>query len=177
MVRAAAAATAALPAGGPPGSPEGPQRSGGAAQRLDPDKGGPHVLERSSAPYTDPVLEQAIRLASGKSRPLFRPLEFLYGWFEDAGCRAYVKTVYVGFDLNGYLVGAIYVRGAEYLEVAVALPADDRFPGLYPADHLKWASLPVAFQVRPGDDLTRLVPVLERTLDRARHILTSNPLG
>jgi hypothetical protein len=132
---------------------------------------------RRRRPYTGPVLEQAIRLASGKSRPLFGPLEFLYGWFEDAGCRAYVKTVYVGFDLNSYLVGAIYVRGAEYLEVALALPADDRFPGLYAADHLKWASLPVALQVRPGDDLTRLVPVLERTLDRARHILTSNPLG
>lgn len=115
------------------------------------------------------MLEQAIRLVSGISQPLFGPLEFLYGWFEDAGCRAYVKTIYVGFDLNGYLVAAIYVRGGEYLEVALALPADDRFPDLYPADHLKWASLPVAFQVRPEDDLSRLVPVLERTLDRARH--------
>ena len=68
------------------------------------------------------------------------------------GCSSYVKTIYVGYDLAGEMVAALYVH-SDHAEVALALPEDTISQCLIDASHLTWRTLPVAAVVRSLDDL------------------------
>ena len=68
------------------------------------------------------------------------------------GCSSYVKTIYIGYDFNGSMVAAMYVR-AEYVEVALALSESYESPILIDGSHLTWRTLPVAAIVKSKEDV------------------------
>ena len=43
--------------------------------------------------------------------------------FLEAGCKSYVKTIYIGYDIDGEMVAALYGH-ADHVEVALALAED-----------------------------------------------------
>ena len=61
----------------------------------------------------------------------------------DLGCHAYFKTIYIGYDLQGVMVAALYKR-SDHVELALALPEDHPSTILIDATHLTWRTLPVA---------------------------------
>ncbi len=89
-------------------------------------------------------------------RPLARSLHKI---FVDAGCEAYVKTIYVGYDIGGEMVAAVYGH-SDRLEIALALDENRAHPLLVDASHLTWRTLPVAAILRQKteiEDLRELV--------------------
>lgn len=68
------------------------------------------------------------------------------------GCSSYVKTIYIGYDFNGAMIAALYIR-AEYVEVALALSESHESPILIDGSHLTWRTLPVAAIVRTKEDV------------------------
>ena len=68
-----------------------------------------------------------------------------------AGCTHYVKTIYVGYELEGVMVAAFYPF-PEKFELALALPDDHPSTLLIDATHLTWKTLPVAALVKSKDE-------------------------
>lgn len=97
-----------------------------------------------------------------------RALKSTYEYFVDQnGCTTYVKTIYVGFELQGTMVAAAYPH-SQWLEVALALPDDITGPGLVDATHLTWRTMPVAIEIRSQSDLKRALKYFELALERVR---------
>lgn len=67
-------------------------------------------------------------------------------------CESYVKTIYIGYDIRGEMVAALYAH-PDHVEVALALPEDADADLLVDAGHRTWRTLPVAAILRSGDDL------------------------
>jgi hypothetical protein len=63
------------------------------------------------------------------------------------GAQLYVKTIYVGADLAGEMVAAMYPQG-DHIELAMALSEDNGHPLLEDATHLTWRTMPVLVSVR-----------------------------
>jgi hypothetical protein len=63
--------------------------------------------------------------------------------FVALGCTSYVKTIYIGYDIGGVMVAALYGH-TEYVEIALALPEQTDSQILVDASHLTWRTLPVA---------------------------------
>lgn len=76
-----------------------------------------------------------------------------------AGCTSYVKTIYIGYDVGGEMVAALYGHN-DRIEIALALPDDADHPLLIDASHLTWRSLPVAALVRTEPDLISLAELI-----------------
>jgi hypothetical protein len=70
----------------------------------------------------------------------------------DLGCVSYVKTIYIGYDIAGEMVAALYGH-SDHVEIALALPEDAEGDLLIDARHLTWRTLPVAAVVRSKTDL------------------------
>ena len=67
------------------------------------------------------------------------------------GCLAYVKTIYIGYELDGEMIAAVYPR-SDHLEVALAIPEDQEHELLRDASHLTWRTLPLAAVVTSKHD-------------------------
>lgn len=88
----------------------------------------------------------------GTLNPTLRPLGIaLHRRLLKASCTSYVKTIYIGYDLDGVMVAALYPH-VDRLEVALALPDDHQSELLIDATHLTWKTLPVAAVVRTMDE-------------------------
>lgn len=96
--------------------------------------------------------------------PAFSELEAYL--VESRGCVAYVKTMYVGFDLGGQMVASVHPSKGLLLEVALALPEDHPSSLLFDASHLKWRTLPVGVEVRTKADWKTVKPLLVEACDR-----------
>lgn len=70
------------------------------------------------------------------------------------GCTGYVKTIYLGYEVDQGTVTAIYPRH-DHVELAMALEPSLDLPGLRDATHLKWRTLPVSM-ILSGPRLSRL---------------------
>jgi len=81
---------------------------------------------------------------SKKMKPL---AEVLHASLISLGCVSYVKTIYIGYDIDGEMVAALY-RRSNHVEIALALPEDAKGELLVDARHLTWRTLPVAAIVR-----------------------------
>lgn len=79
-----------------------------------------------------------------KMKPL---AEALHASLISLGCVPYVKTIYIGYDIDGEMVAALY-RHTDHVEIALALPEDAEGELLVDARHLTWRTLPVAAVVR-----------------------------
>jgi len=72
------------------------------------------------------------------------------------GCSSYVKTIYVGYDLDGVMVAALYGH-VDYVEVALALEESYESNILVDATHLTWRTLPVCAVLRTKTDVKEFV--------------------
>lgn len=84
-----------------------------------------------------------------------------------AGCKSYVKTIYVGYEINGEMIAALYPR-SDHLEVALALPEEANSRLLVDASHLTWRTLPLAALVRGSDDVPEFTELAKSAVDRVR---------
>ena len=85
----------------------------------------------------------------------------------DEGCASYVKTIYIGYEIGGEMVAALYGH-QSYIELALALAEDDNAPGLKDASHLTWRTLPVAVELRSEADLAAARDLIQRACERVR---------
>jgi hypothetical protein len=83
------------------------------------------------------------------------------------GCVSYVKTIYIGYDIDGEMVAALYGR-SDHLEIALALPEDAEGDLLIDASHLTWRTLPVAAIVRTKDELDQFSSLAGAAVERVR---------
>ena len=83
------------------------------------------------------------------------------------GCVSYVKTIYIGYDIDGEMVAALYGH-SDHVEIALALPEDAEGDLLIDASHLTWRTLPVAAIVRTKDELQQFSSLAEAAVERVR---------
>lgn len=87
--------------------------------------------------------------------------------FGREGCSSYVKTIYVGYDIGGEMVAAMYGRG-DHLEVALALAEDHPSEVLIDASHLTWKTLPVAALVHDLSEVDAVGVLVAEACERVR---------
>jgi hypothetical protein len=87
--------------------------------------------------------------------------------FMKEGCTSYVKTIDIGYELDGEMVGALYGHGG-HIEVALALPEDAEGSMLIDASHLTWRSLPVAAIARSPEHIGQLKELIAQACQRVR---------
>ena len=83
------------------------------------------------------------------------------------GCVSYVKTIYIGYDIDGEMVAALYGH-SDYVEIALALPEDADGDLLIDASHLTWRTLPVAAVVRKTTDVQPFAELASVAVERVR---------
>lgn len=114
------------------------------------------------------MIDDAERLIRDHRSGIKKLVEQIYAELVDRhGCLAYVKTIYIGFEIEGQMVAAVYPH-AEMIEIALALSEDHESKLLVDATHLTWRSLPVATEITAGSQLTDLFPLLAEAVERVR---------
>ena len=97
-----------------------------------------------------------------------RPLaSALHDVLINLGCVSYVKTIYIGYDIAGEMVGALYGH-SDHVEIALALPEDADGDLLIDASHLTWRTLPVAAIVRNTTDVLLFTQLASAAVERVR---------
>jgi hypothetical protein len=91
---------------------------------------------------------------------LFASGSALHDRLTTSGCSSYVKTIYIGYDLDGVMVAALYPH-TNRVEVALALPEDHESKLLIDATHLTWRTLPVAAVLRGETDLEQVLRLID----------------
>jgi len=84
------------------------------------------------------------------------------------GCVSYVKTIYIGYDIDGEMVAALYGH-SDHVEIALALPEDAEGDLLIDASHLTWRTLPVAAIVRSSEELSSFTNLASNAVERVRN--------
>ena len=87
--------------------------------------------------------------------------------FLAAGCSSYVKTIYIGYDVDGEMVAALYGH-SDHVEVALALAEDHPSSQLIDASHLTWKTLPVAAIGHDAAEVLKMGPLVEEACARVR---------
>jgi hypothetical protein len=87
--------------------------------------------------------------------------------FLAAGCSSYVKTIYIGYDIGGEMVAALYGH-ADHVEVALALAEDHPSSQLIDASHLTWKTLPVAAIGHDAAEVGKMAGLVVEACDRVR---------
>lgn len=101
------------------------------------------------------------------SKPIKELLRFAHNILVKYECFAYVKTIYIGYDFDGVMVGALYRRG-DHLEIALALPENYVHPLLIDAGHLTWRTLPVAALLYEVDELQEFEILVSTAVNRVK---------
>jgi hypothetical protein len=83
------------------------------------------------------------------------------------GCHAYFKTIYIGYDLDGEMVAALYKR-ADHIELALALPEEHESSLLVDATHLTWRTLPVAASFTKSSQLKEVTSLIIEACTRVQ---------
>ena len=78
----------------------------------------------------------------------------LHNLLTNLGCVSYVKTIYIGYDIDGEMVAALYGH-VDHIEIALALPENSDEDLLVEASHLTWRTLPVAAIVRTTQEISQ----------------------
>ena len=91
----------------------------------------------------------------------------LHRLFLKHGCVSYVKTIYIGYDIDGAMVAALYCH-ENRVEVAIALEENHRSKLLIDATHLTWRTMPVAAVVKSKDDLSEAAELIIEATDRVK---------
>jgi hypothetical protein len=83
------------------------------------------------------------------------------------GCSAYVKTIYIGYEIAGEMVAALYGR-SDHIEVALALSDTEEHGLLIDGSHLTWPTLALAAVIRTTGEAVEAQGLLERAAERVR---------
>jgi hypothetical protein len=83
----------------------------------------------------------------------------------DFGASLYVKTIYVGAEVNGEMVAAFYPKAAS-VDIALALDESHTSEMLEDATHLTWRSMPVLAVLRTDSDFAALLALVEEAAAR-----------
>ena len=83
------------------------------------------------------------------------------------GCDSYVKTIYIGYEISGEMVAALYAH-ANHIELALAVAEDHPNMVLKDASHLTWRTLPLALEIRSTEDLVLAGELIEEACVRIR---------
>jgi len=89
------------------------------------------------------------------------------GYLVNNGCNSYVKTIYIGYEIDGEMVAALYGH-SNHIEMALALPEDAEGAILIDATHLTWRTLPVAAVVKFSSQLGDLELLIDQACSRVR---------
>ncbi len=81
------------------------------------------------------------------------------------GCDSYVKTIYIGYEISGEMVAALYAH-ANHIELALAVAEDHPNMVLKDASHLTWRALPLALEIRSTEDLILAGELIEEACGR-----------
>ncbi len=84
-----------------------------------------------------------------------------------SGCTSYVKTIYIGYDIDGEMVAALYGH-ADHVELAMALAEDHPSSQLVDASHLTWKTLPVAAIGHNAVEVKKFGPLIDEACTRVR---------
>ena len=87
--------------------------------------------------------------------------------FLAAGCSSYVKTIYIGYDIDGEMVAALYGH-ADHVELALALAEEHPSSQLIDASHLTWKTLPVAAIGHDAAEVEKMTGLVVEACDRVR---------
>lgn len=99
-----------------------------------------------------------------KVRPVARAADSVLA---GAGCSAYVKTIYIGYEIDGEMVAALYGH-ANFVEVALALDEQPVRDILVDASHLTWRTLPVAAILKTEKDISNFKVLVHEACKRIR---------
>src|ERR1035441_5420776 len=77
-----------------------------------------------------------------------------------SGCESYIKTIYIGYEIDGDMVAALYAH-ADHVEIALALDEDHPDSALKDASHLTWRTLPLSLEVRTSSDVNKAVLLID----------------
>ena len=104
----------------------------------------------------------------GSLNPTLKPLGVkFHKQLLSQGCVSYVKTIYIGYDLEGIMVAALYPH-SDRVELALALPEDHESTLLIDATHLTWKTLPVAAVVKTKGDATETLKLIDEACQRIK---------
>ena len=81
------------------------------------------------------------------------------------GLTMYVKTIYVGVELDGAMIAAVYPT-RESLNVVLALDSNHPNSRLEDATHLTWRTMPVMFKATKKTDFKVLNKLFDEALER-----------
>ena len=110
------------------------------------------------------VAEEYFSQWGAKVTPLGMPLHVA---LLAQGCDSYVKTIYIGYEISGEMVAALYAH-ANHIELALAVAEDHPNMVLKDASHLTWRTLPLALEIRSTDDLILAGELIEEACLRIR---------
>lgn len=106
-----------------------------------------------------------IEAAGPKLRKLVRRVD---SELNSLGCKAYVKTIYIGYEIDGVMVAAMYPH-PDHVEIALALEENQTHELLAPADHLSWRTLPVSAVLLRESQFNKVKPLLQQATSRVGH--------
>jgi hypothetical protein len=99
-----------------------------------------------------------------KMRPI---AEAIHEAMISLGCVSYVKTIYIGYDIDGEMVAALYGH-PDHIEIALALPENAEGDLLVDASHLTWRTLPVAAIVRSPNEVSNFEQLAKLAAERVK---------
>lgn len=89
----------------------------------------------------------------------------LHDAMTELGCASYVKTIYIGYEINGEMTAAAYAH-ADHVEIALAVADDHPDSRLEDATHLTWRTLPLCLQLRTATDVKSAAELLREACER-----------
>jgi hypothetical protein len=105
-----------------------------------------------------------LRTLNKQMKPLASELHNL---LLNLGCISYVKTIYIGYAIDGVMVAALYGH-IDHVEIALALPEDSEEDLLVDASHLTWRTLPVAAIVQTKQEISQFSRLASTAVERVR---------
>lgn len=109
--------------------------------------------------------QEAISYIEKLPKPGREICRWLHSYLETKGCASYVKTIYVGYEINGEMVAAIYGY-RDIVEIALSLAEDHESELLRDATHLKWRTLPVSIVVDDSVDRQLIHELIDESCER-----------
>ena len=101
-------------------------------------------------------------------------LKHLKDIFEKQTCSSYVKTIYMGFDIDKEMVAAVYPH-SNYIDIALALEEDHPDSALKDASHLTWRTLPVSLEVSTLNEIDQNIGLLHEACKRVQDGMANKP--
>lgn len=114
-----------------------------------------------------PSIEEFQHLVSGFSPAIQQMVRELHDFLIDLECSSYIKTIYIGYEIGGEMVAALYPYH-KHVDIALAIPEETSDSNLMDASHLTWRSLPLLVTVRNMRDVGRAKKYLIQAANRIR---------